>query len=66
MQRALAALEDSGMLYTHRTSGRFVTEDKELIRSERRRLAEEKIRLFTEEMKLLDFTKEEILGLLEG
>ncbi|MCQ2449711.1 MAG: GntR family transcriptional regulator [Clostridia bacterium] len=32
MQRALAALEDTGLVYTKRGDGRFVTEDDALIR----------------------------------
>ena len=31
MQRALADLEREGLMYTNRTSGRYVTEDKEMI-----------------------------------
>ena len=30
MQRALAELEQRGLVYSQRTSGRFITEDKEL------------------------------------
>ena len=32
MQRALAELERSGLIYSQRTSGRFVTEDEELVK----------------------------------
>ena len=31
MQKALSELEQSGLLYTQRTSGRFITEDTDLI-----------------------------------
>jgi len=34
MQRALADLEQQGLVYTQRTAGRFVTEDAERIKSE--------------------------------
>ena len=44
MQRALAELEQSGLLRSERTSGRFVTEDRALIAQVRRALAREKIR----------------------
>ena len=40
MQRALAELEQSGLLRAERTAGRFVTEDKELIAAVRNREAE--------------------------
>lgn len=66
MQRALAALEDSGLVYSQRTSGRFITEDAGMIQDERRRIAEEKITVFMLEMKALGFSKEELLQLLEG
>ena len=35
MQRALAELERSGLIYSQRTSGRFVTEDEELVKKMR-------------------------------
>ena len=31
MQKALVELEDEGLVYTERTNGKFVTENKELI-----------------------------------
>ena len=31
MQKALAELEDEGLIYTERTNGKFVTDNKELI-----------------------------------
>lgn len=39
MQRSLAALEDKGLLYSQRTSGRFVTEDTGNISALRGQLA---------------------------
>ena len=46
MQRALAKLEEDGLLYSHRTSGRFVTEDTEMIRKTRNKLAKEQVQVF--------------------
>ncbi len=46
MQRALADLERQGLLYTNRTSGRYVTEDEEMITKIRERIAEERICAF--------------------
>ncbi|HZJ82569.1 MAG TPA: GntR family transcriptional regulator, partial [Clostridia bacterium] len=43
MQRALSILEESGLLYTLRTSGRFVTEDVDLIKQTRTKLAQEQV-----------------------
>ena len=39
MQRALAELERTGLVYTQRTAGRFVTEDAAVIDSAKQELA---------------------------
>src|SRR5690554_6433417 len=62
MQRALARLEEDGLLYAHRTSGRFVTEDTNLIKQVKSRLVHEHIRDFLEKMLRLGFNHEEIVG----
>ena len=59
MQRALADLERQGLLYTNRTSGRYVTEDEEMITKIRERIAEERICAFLESMSQLGFTQEQ-------
>lgn len=43
MQRALAELEREGLIYSVRTSGRFVTDNRELVYSIRENAAKEKI-----------------------
>ena len=65
MQRALAELERDGLVYSQRTAGRFVTEDKTMIQQAKRSLAERHIRVFLEAMSHLGFQREEILALLE-
>ena len=65
MQRALAALEEQGLVFSQRTAGRFVTDDAERIGQERRALASGKIHRFLDEMGNLGFEKKEILELLE-
>jgi GntR family transcriptional regulator len=65
MQRALAGLEDSGLVYSQRTSGRFITEDMNLIEFARSRLAAEKTDLYVGQMKELGFTKKDMVKLLE-
>ena len=52
MQRALAELERDGLVYSQRTAGRFVTEDKEMIRRAKRSLAERHIKTFLEAMQI--------------
>lgn len=65
MQRALADLEREGLLYTNRTSGRFVTEDREMIDKVREQIATERIAEFMKGMTQLGFTGREIITLLE-
>lgn len=64
MQRALAELEQSGLLRSERTSGRFVTEDRALIAQVRRALAREKIEAFVRDMSVLGFGQQELLNLI--
>ncbi len=64
MQRALARLEEEGLLYTNRTSGRFVTEDAEMVKQVKNRLAQEQIQDFLERMKTLGFERNEILSIM--
>ncbi len=65
MQRALAELERDGLVYSQRTAGRFMTEDKTMIQQAKRSLAERHIQVFLEAMSHLGFQREEILALLE-
>ena len=65
MQRALAELEQLGLLRTERTSGRFVTEDTELIASVRRELAREKIDAFVKDMSVLGYQSRDIVALIK-
>lgn len=64
MQKALQELERAGLVFAQRTSGRFVTEDKEMVDSLRFRLAEEQAAAFLEGMKKLGVSKEEALELI--
>lgn len=64
MQKALAELERTGLIYAQRTSGRFVTEDIGLIRNSRLEIALEKIDAFITAMQELGYTREEIAALI--
>ena len=64
MQKALSELERSGLIYSQRTSGRFITEDKELIHQMKQELAAAEVSAFVTHMKQLGITPEEILQLL--
>ncbi len=64
MQKALSELEREGLVYTNRTSGRFITEDITMIQNLKLELAKEQITAFFTEMKKLGFTEEEVKELL--
>ncbi|MBQ8781535.1 MAG: GntR family transcriptional regulator [Oscillospiraceae bacterium] len=59
MQKALSELEREGLLRSQRTSGRFITEDGEMISSLRSSLAREHIDWYINKMKQLGFTPED-------
>ena len=65
MQKALSELERSGLVYSQRTSGRFITEDARLINEVKTSLASENIAQFLEKMKQLGFQNEEIAALIQ-
>lgn len=65
MQRALVRLEEEGLLYTQRTSGRYVTEDHEKIMEAKEAMASELIGCFIDEMMRLGYTREQTIRLLE-
>ena len=53
MQRALTQMENSGLIYTQRTSGRFLTDDREKIERLRRDAARQRIEKFLRDMREL-------------
>lgn len=59
MQKALSELERSGLIYSQRTSGRYVTEDADMIQLLKKEIAKEKIMEFFELMIQLGFEPEE-------
>ena len=64
MQRAFSQLEQEGLLYTQRTSGRFVTEDQGRITAMKEELARELIRSFLENMEQLGYTSSQAQELI--
>lgn len=64
MQRALSELESSGLVYSQRTSGRYVTEDAKRISALRETLAKETIARFLTEMGKLGFDRNQTCELL--
>ena len=65
MQKALSELERSGLLYTQRTSGRFITDNRDLIRKMKSDLAALQVREFISKMKQLGLGEDEIIGLIQ-
>lgn len=65
MQRALAELEREGLVYSQRTAGRFVTEDKIMIEQAKLGLARERIQQFLQSMSRLGYEKADIVALLQ-
>ena len=65
MQKALTELESEGLVYTERTNGKFVTENKDLIEKVKRKLAEEKINNYINDMKNIGITYEQSIKYLQ-
>ena len=66
MQRALAQMEQEGVLYTNRTAGRHVASDPEKIRSLRRQIAEDEIARMFGKLQGIGMSKEEITAAVDA
>lgn len=64
MQKAFSELERMGLVYSQRTSGRYITEDLVMIEELKSTLAKEKIEEFLNIMQKIGFNNEEILTLI--
>ncbi|MEG0691643.1 MAG: GntR family transcriptional regulator [Oscillospiraceae bacterium] len=65
MQKALAELERKQLVFTQRTSGRYITEDETMIKKIKTELAAEQINKFFEQMQSMGFSKEETIKLMK-
>ena len=65
MQRALTQLESEGLLYTQRTSGRFVTEDEAVLKELRRSLSEQYVKDLFEALTEIGLERDEIIEIVE-
>ena len=65
MQRAFQELEREGLVFSQRSSGRYVTEDVEIIMEAKKAMARQYVQSFMKSMEQLGYTGEEILRLLE-
>ena len=66
MQKALGELEDLKLIYTERTNGKFVTEDKKLIDKLRKEYALELSKKYFIGMEDIGFSKEETIEYLKS
>ncbi len=64
MQKALSELERTGLVYSQRTSGRFITEDTAMINNLKSELAQELVTQFLENMQKLGIPQEEALSII--
>lgn len=65
MQKALSEMERTNLVYSQRTSGRFITEDLKMIDNLKTELASAQIKEFLNNMEKLGLTKEDIIHLIE-
>ena len=65
LQKALAELEREGLVYTQRTSGRFVTEDQALIKQAKNDLARTEIGLFLQKMAAIGYDNRDAVILIQ-
>ena len=65
MQKALLDLENKGLIYTERTNGKYVTENKELIEKLKKELAKEKVNTYVTDMKQIGIDFEEAIKYLQ-
>lgn len=65
IQRSLSELEQDRLIYTKRTSGKFVTEDENIIHQVKKELATRKIDNFINDMNILGLDKDEVMKLLK-
>ena len=66
MQKALSELERSGLVYAQRTSGRFITDNADLLRQLKKKMASSYVTDFLEKMTQLGFATEEIPDLIQS
>lgn len=66
MQRALSLLEEKGLVFSERTTGRFITDDADIISNLHKQLAAEYTDSYIVQMKSLGYTDEEILSTIKN
>lgn len=62
VSRALFILEEKKLIYTDRTNGKYVTSDLKIIKKYRKDIFVKKVDSFLDDLKMMGYTKEEILN----
>lgn len=65
LQRALAELEDERLIYTERTNGKYVTNDKKVIKDYQSNYAKEKVQKYFSDMEELGYDKKSAIKYLK-
>ena len=66
MQKALAELEREGLVYSQRTAGRFVSDNKEKTDRLQEEMTMECIKTFVAQMEKMGYKKEQIIEMLNN
>ena len=66
VQKALAELERCGLVYTERTNGKFVTDNKSIIKAYRDDIINEKVESFLKDMINIGVSEDEIREYLDS
>ena len=65
VQKALSELKDVELIYTERTNGKFVTDNKKIIKDYLENLAKEKTIIYMNNMKQLGYSVKEVIDMIE-
>lgn len=65
MQKALACLEQDGLLHTHGTAGRFVTSDTAVFAAVREKLLRDTVRRWLEQAESLNISTDELINYIK-
>lgn len=65
MQKALVELENEGLIFTERTNGKYVTDNKKLIEKLKNKMAKEKVEKYLSDMENIGINYEEAIKYLQ-
>jgi GntR family transcriptional regulator len=66
MQKALAELERKGIINTHRTAGRYIAEDEQMLKELKNSIAQERAKEFVDSMEKMGFADCDILEFIQN